>query len=264
MEASLSDASVLNAGGLDASRVPSKRRDLIESAGGFALILLVMWTPRPYQRALYLVPVLWIADFTWLSFKGWREMGWRQANLLRSFWVVGVAAAMAAISVAISARLGTLHAPASPFLLVKTYWGYAIWSYEQQFLLLDFFLTRSMRMFSKPIHAACAVAAVFALAHLPNPVLVPMTALWGFAACLIFLKYRNLWPMGLAHAIFGICVAVAVPAHLTHNMRVGLGYWRFRPRTHDLQRRNSDQMVSTQAWVKADAATRLSARQALP
>jgi membrane protease YdiL (CAAX protease family) len=239
----------------------SRRRDFVELAVGYALILLVIWCPRPYQRWVYWLPVIWVGVCCWLSFESWRAMGWRTVNLVRSAWVVGVALAMAAIAVAVSMKLGTLHAPESATLFVKTYIGYAIWSFVQQFLLVDFFMGRLLRLVSSPKIAVAVTAIIFAAAHIPNPVLAPLTLVWGLAACLIFLEYRNLWSLGMAHAIFGICVAIAVPAHLTHNMRVGLGYWRFRPHH---QRRKSDQMVSTQAWVMEDAAMRRSARQARP
>ncbi len=242
----------------------SKRRDFVELAVGYLLILAVIWCPRPYQRLLYWAPVIWVAVSCWLSFESWRAMGWRTVNLLRSAWVVGVALMMAAVAVSVSMKMGTLHAPDGAVLFIKTYIGYAIWSFVQQFLLVDFFLGRLLRLVSSPKLAVALTAIVFAVAHIPNPVLAPLTLIWGLAACLIFLEYRNLWSLGLAHAIFGICVAIAVPAHLTHNMRVGLGYYRFRPHRHELQRRNSDQMVSTEAWVREDAATCLSARQALP
>ena len=238
----------------------SRQRDFIELAVGYALILLVIWCPHPYQRYVYWAPVAWVAVTCWLSFESWRAMGWRTLNLLRSAWVVAVALVMAAIAVAVSMKMGTLHVPPGPVLFFKTYIGYAIWSFVQQFLLVDFFMGRLMRLVPAKL-AVALTATIFALAHIPNPILAPLTLVWGLAACLIFLEYRNLWSLGLAHAIFGICVAVAVPAHLTHNMRVGLGYWRFHPHS---QRKNSDQMVSTQAWVTDDAATRLSARQARP
>jgi membrane protease YdiL (CAAX protease family) len=79
--------------------------------------------------------------------------------------------------------------------------------------------------------AAFATAGLFALAHLPNPILTPVTLIWGFAACLIFLRYRNLYPLGMAHAIFGITIAITVPGPVVHNMRVGLGYLTYSP-TH--------------------------------
>jgi hypothetical protein len=98
-------------------------------------------------------------------------------------------------------------------------------------------------------------AVIFALAHLPNPILTPVTLLWGLAACLLFLRYRNLYPLAMAHAIFGICIAITIPGPVSHNMRVGLGYLRYRPRGEH-QRSQSDHIVSTQACVIADAPTR--------
>ena len=72
-------------------------------------------------------------------------------------------------------------------------------------------------------------ASVFALLHLPNPVLTPLTLIWGLAACLVFIRSRNVYPVAIAHAIFGICVAITVPASILHNMRVGLGYLDYTP-----------------------------------
>jgi hypothetical protein len=44
---------------------------------------------------------------------------------------------------------------------------------------------------------------------------------------------------------------VVVPDSLHHHMRVGVGYYRYHP--HRSQR---DQIVSTEAWVTAEAPTR--------
>ena len=71
-----------------------------------------------------------------------------------------------------------------------------------------------------------------------------MTLIWGLAACFVFLRFRNIFPLGMAHAIFGICVAITFPGPVVHNMRVGLGYLRYRAplRVH---RNQSDHKVST-------------------
>ncbi len=233
----------------------TRRRDWVEVCVAYGLVLLVIWTPRPWQRMLYWTPVAWIAVTSWLRFESLRAMGWRTVNLVRSLWIVGVAALLAAIAVLVAIRMGTLHAPPGPIAFFQTYVGYAIWSFVQQFLMLDYFLGRLSRLMPSAQWAVVATAGIFAFAHLPNPVLTPLTMIWGLAACWIFVKYRNLWPLGLAHAIFGICVAVTVPGSMTHNMRVGAGYLGYH-RRHAVQRNQSDQMVSTQAWVKADAATR--------
>ena len=76
-------------------------------------------------------------------------------------------------------------------------------------------------------------ASLFAAAHLPSPILTVLTLVWGSAACLLFLKYRNLYTLGIVHAILGVTVAVSLPAPVIRNMRVGLGYVTYgRHRMH--------------------------------
>ena len=78
--------------------------------------------------------------------------------------------------------------------------------------------------------------------------------IWGLTACLVFIRSRNVYPLAIAHAIFGICVAVTIPASLLHNMRVGLGYLKYRPQPVHLS--HNDHVASTDAWVIAEAPTR--------
>jgi hypothetical protein len=238
--------------------VRSKRRDLIEIAIGYTLILIVIWTPRPWQRYFWLVAVLGIGIMIGSSFEGTRAVGLSGRNFFRSFWVVGVALAIAAAAAAIAARLHTLRDFAGPLELMGNFWSYALFAGVQQFLLQCFFLMRFLRVLPKPQHAAFAAAGLFALAHLPNPVLAVLTIIWGSLSCLIFLRYRNLYPLAIAHAILGITIALCVPGHVDHNMRVGLGYLRYRKgwTRSSFQRSHRDQIVSTDAWVIAEAPTR--------
>ena len=216
----------------------SKRRARIELAVAYGMILLVIWTPRPFQRFLWMAAAGTVAAMMCLPFDGLSALGMRRENFFRSLWVVGAALVFAAIAVAVSSELHTLGLPAprtadpggwSEFmsrakLLLKTYWGYALWTFVQQFLLQGFFLLRLLRLLPGPKSAGFAAAGLFALAHLPNPVLTVVTLIWGFAACMLFLRYRNLHTLAIAHAIFGITIAITVPGPVIHNMRVGLGY----------------------------------------
>jgi hypothetical protein len=232
-----------------------KRRDWIELCLGYGLILAVIWTPRPLQTVLYFATIAVLLAMFGRSFEGWTAMGLRATNLLRSFWIVGVALLLASIAVLFAIRLNTLHVPDGPVLFLKTYWGYAVWSFVQQILLLDFFLLRFLRLLPEKKSAVAATAGIFALAHVPNPILTSLTLLWGLGACLLFLRYRNIYPLAIAHAIFGICIAITVPGPVTHNMRVGLGYLQYRRYAHH-HRSQMDHIVSTHAWVIAEAPTR--------
>lgn len=177
------------------------------------------------------------------------------AGFLRSFWVVGAALLLASATVLIASRIHPLHRPQSTVQFFRSFSGYALWALMQQFLLQSFVLMRLLRLLPGPRLAVFGAASLFAVAHLPNPVLTPATLIWGVIACALFLKYRNIYTLGMAHAILGICIAISVPGRVDHNMRVGLGYLRYhaRPQHH---RNQSDQTVSTHAWVTADAPTR--------
>jgi hypothetical protein len=235
--------------------VVRRQRALVELAVGYGLILVVIWTPRPWQRWFYVTALVWIVAVTIRSFDGWKVMGLRAGGFGRSLWVVGVALVLALVAVALATRLGTLNRPPGTGLFVKTYWGYAIWSLMQQFLLQDFVLLRMLRLVEKKSTAVIVAVGMFALAHLPSPILTVVTVVWGTAACWLFLRYRNIFTLGMAHAVFGICLAIVVPGRVDHNMRVGLGYLRFHPRgmRHLSQR---DHRVSTAVWVMAEAPTR--------
>lgn len=210
----------------------TRRRDLAEVAIAFGLILTVLWTPRPWQQLLWWVAIAVIGALIAMSFQGFRAAGLRAGNFFCSLWVVGAALLVSAVTVTISARLHTLHGPGGPLVLLESFWAYAIWSGVQQFLLQCFFLSRLLRLLPTPRMAAFSAAGLFALAHLPNPVLAVLTIVWGSISCLLFLRYRNLYPLAIAHAVLGITVAVAVPGHVDHNMRVGLGYLKYHRRQH--------------------------------
>jgi hypothetical protein len=229
-------------------------RDCIELLIGYGLIVSVIWTPRPMQRWLYFGAIAWFLLTTVISFPGLRAMGFRFAGFWRSLWVVGIAIAIGVAAALLASSLHTLHHPGSPIKWVKAFGGYTIWALTQQFLLQGYFLIRLLRIMPSKTWAVITAGTVFALAHLPNPILTPVTLLWGLVACFVFLKFRNIYPLAIAHAIFGICVAITVPATVHHNMRVGLGYLTYTPPRH-LHLSQIDHKVSTVAWVTADAPT---------
>jgi hypothetical protein len=253
---------------------PGRQRDLIELAIGYALILLVIWTPRPWQRPLYCAATIFLVVVTWTSFESTRAMGLRTANLLRSLWVVGLAVVLAGGVLLVAERMKTLHVGdgnGGVGAFFTRYWGYALWAFAQQILLQDFFLRRMLRLVSRRGVAVLLSAGVFSVAHLPNPILTLITFVWGVIACSVFLRYRNLYPLGLTHALLGITIAVSVPGPVIRNMRVGLGYLTYvehhqgehprrapappRDLPRGFQRNQADQTVSTKAWVKAEAPT---------
>ncbi|HEX8710915.1 MAG TPA: CPBP family intramembrane glutamic endopeptidase [Terracidiphilus sp.] len=213
-------------------RTPSRRRDLLEIFLPYALILGVIWTPRPIQKWMWCVAAAVILVIAIISWEGRDAMGLRWKNFLRSSWIIVAAMAAATIAVVAAGHLHTLVRHAGPVWVIENYWLYAVWSFAQQFLLQCFFLERFMRLLPRAWQAALATAVLFSLAHMPSYILVPSTLLWGFAACMLFIRYRNLYPLAIAHAILGITIAITIPGRVDHNMRVGLGYLRYNPGVH--------------------------------
>jgi CAAX prenyl protease-like protein len=227
--------------------------DLVEFCVGYSLIMTAIWTLNPWQRWFYWIAIAWIVATTWIHRPTWKAMGMGLPGLIQSIWVVGAAAILAGAAVYMANRMHSLHRLHGPTPLVSHVWGYLIWAVMQQFLLQIYFLLRLQRLLPGKVAPVIAAAGLFSLAHLPNPVLTPVTLVWGIAACLLFLRYRNIYTLGLAHGILGLCVAVIVPDSIQHHMRVGIGYYRYHP-----HRNHTPQIVSTDAWVMADAPMRRS------
>jgi membrane protease YdiL (CAAX protease family) len=209
-----------------------RRRDLLELWVGYALIIVVIWTPRPWQKIFYFIAAAFIVTATCISFPGWKAVGLRTANLARSAWIVPTALLAAAIAIVVAGRIQTLHAPGTPILFLQRFAGYILFACIQQALLQAYFLPRLLRLTRTPNSAALAAAVIFSLAHLPNPILTVITLFWGLISCLLFLRYRNLYPLAIAHAILGVTVAICVPGPTIHNMRVGLGYLTYSQHIH--------------------------------
>jgi hypothetical protein len=228
-------------------------RDMVELCGAYLLILGAIWTVSPWQRWFYWLAISWVVVTTRIHRPTWKTLGLGFSGLLRSLWIVAVAAILAGVAVYTANRMHSLHRLHGPTPLLAHAWGYLIWAVMQQFLLQIYFLLRLMRLLPGKVAPVVAAAGLFSLAHLPNPVLAPVTLVWGIAACILFLRYRNIYALGVAHGILGLCVAIIVPDSIQHHMRVGIGYYRYHP-----HRSHVDQIVSTDAWVTADDPTRRS------
>jgi hypothetical protein len=212
---------------------PAGMRPLLELVIGFGLIAATIWAPKPVQHWLWWVAAAWIVLTSIASFPGWAALGFRRGGFLPSLWVVVAALVFCAVSVTVAIQLDTLRHPLTARSWVMSFGGYTVWSFAQQFLLQGYFLFRFLRLVPRREWAAVAAAGIFAVAHLPNPILTPITFLWGLCACFVFLRCRNVFPLAAAHAILGITVAITVPGPVVRNMRVGLGYLRYHaPHAH--------------------------------
>lgn len=241
-----------------------RSRDFLEVTGTFTLILLALWTPNPVRSIVGWVAFLWIVLATLRSGQNSATLGVRLAGLRQSLWVACTALASAAVVVWIGWHMHTLNAVFHGLPAWSGFWAYMFWALVQQFILQGFFLLRLLRLLPTKTAAVAAAALLFAVVHIPNPLLMVLTLLWGAAACGLFLRYRNLYTLGLAHGFLGVCLAISIPNPILHQMRVGLSYFRWQSPQQPLHRSQINHRVSTEAWVMADATKRRPSLHALP
>jgi membrane protease YdiL (CAAX protease family) len=105
---------------------------------------------------------------------------------------------------------------------------YLIWALVQQFILQSFFYVR-LESLLRGRSAVLAAAGLFAAVHIPSPVLTAGSLVGGLFFCEMFRRYRNIFPLGLAHALLGLAMAASFSNAVLHHMRVGVGYLRFHP-----------------------------------
>ena len=204
---------------------PSRTHDLVESILGYGAIVGVIWTPEHLQRMLSPFALAFTLLVVLARRRSPDELGVGRRGLIPSLWILPAAIALAALSMFVAAKLGTLHPLyKGDFTHIS---GYVLWTVYQQFLLQDFFMDRLMRLVSSETASVSLAGTLFAAAHLPNLVLTVATLLWGIVSCALFRRYRNLWMLGLAQGLLGLCFAVCVPDALHHHLRVGLGYLRY-------------------------------------
>jgi len=211
--------------------MPTENRKIFSLAEGFAFsayIGLYIW------RLQFSHPDSWIVFPVWLvvSFIVHRDtpktLGWRADNLgpatrrAAIVFGVGIAGVCAA-----GLYLGALHRLPAHFLAPHRFFGSFSFCLLQQIALNSYLMDRFLYAVESPWLAALFASIVFALLHWPNPVLVPLTLIGGFAMCWLFARERNILPLTLGQAILGGLVWWAFPIAWHHSMRVGPGYYAF-------------------------------------
>ena len=198
-------------------------RAALEIVVGYGLILAAIWSVLPARAYFACLAVIWVIAVLLPEARAGGSFGLELSGIRESFWAVGLALTVFAIAILCASLLGTLHyhPVAKPY---PPFFGYLIFSLVQQFVLQNLFLSKLLRLFGHPSLAICLAALMLSMAHIPNPLLVVVTLLWGMAACWLFFQYRNLYVVACIHFLLGIMLAICVPSSVQHNMRVGSGY----------------------------------------
>jgi Type II CAAX prenyl endopeptidase Rce1-like len=204
---------------------PGFNRDLLEIIFGYGCILFVLWMPEFPQRILSPVALVVTLAIVLARRPSLADLGLGRRGLGPSWWILPAAIVVAIVSLLVARQIGTLH----PLYKgdFKHIAGYVLWTLYQQLLMNDLFMPRLTRLLGGESAAVGVAAVLFSAAHLPNLPLTAATLVWGAISCGLFVRYRNLYAVGLAQGILGLCFALCVPDAMHHHLRVGLGYLRY-------------------------------------
>lgn len=100
------------------------------------------------------------------------------------------------------------------------------WALIQQFAMQSCVANRLEVVCEKKWLAAFVTGSLFAIAHYPNPVLMPGTLILGSVGAYFFLSGRNLYLIAIAHSVLATATKYLIAYDLLkHSMRVGPGFW---------------------------------------
>src|SRR4051812_2615183 len=197
---------------------------LLEPLTVFGLIMAYIWQLRYSHRGMWLAILAGMILSHIVRKEGAASLGFRRRNLsecLREF-----APALAFLVLAMIAG-GMLFQTTRPLTFgdaCLAWAGYLPWGTFQQYMLNGYFLKRlTVAMPGRP--AALASAVLFSGAHLPNWFLMIVTLVTGYICARIYLRYRNLYFLGIAHATVGFLLLLVVPDSVTHHLVVGPGWF---------------------------------------
>lgn len=221
----MSNKSEIIVGSAPANRTRNRVRDLLEIALVFGLIIAAIWTPLGRLNSL----LVWSTAACVLVFAVRGRWNGSEMGLTQPFSGAAIIVLGGAFFCGVIALIGSALRSIGPGYRVPMGQaaGYILWSLVQEFILQSVFFLRFEEIVgSRP--AVFAAAALYALAHLPSPLLTVLSLFGGVLFCELFRRYRNLYPIGLIHAALGLTIAASLPDKWMHHMRVGVGYLAMR------------------------------------
>jgi len=203
---------------------------IVEALAFCAYVAWYIWQLQEQIWYSWIVFAVWLSASFLLNKDTPKSLGWRADNLWpavklsSAFFLPSVL-----VLVVVGLILGAGQRSILPLLIPRHFFGYMSFCLLQQVALNSLVTNRLLAAWNSPLRASFLAGSLFGLLHWPNPVLMPATLVGGFLMSWIFAKQRNILSLAVWQGILGTVVWWAFPVAWHHAMRVGPGFYHFRP-----------------------------------
>jgi len=193
---------------------------LIEALAFAAAVFLYIWVLRPSAGWTLWLLVAWAGSALAWHGETLDSLGLSPRRSVetvaawRYFWL----AALLALGLVLRERL------AEPRLLVQG-GAYFLWCCIQQTVYQNLVYRRVRQSLGAGQEAWLLSGLIFGFVHLPNPVLVPATALWGAASSYLFERQPSIPALAVVQVTLSSLLYNLIPWEWHHGFRVGPGYF---------------------------------------
>ena len=109
-------------------------------------------------------------------------------------------------------------------IILTPLWGFT-WGLLQQYVLQGFINRRVQLFLGRGVRSVLVVACIFALLHLPNPVLTLATLAGGVLWAAVYQRAPSLYALALSHSVMTWVLISTLPASALKGLRIGYKFF---------------------------------------